>query len=88
MDIYVGNLAYEATEEDLLATFEPYGVVESVSIIKDRLGRPRGFAFVKMIDREEVKTAIVGTDGRPLRGRPLRVKLAYRKKPRGEGTYW
>jgi RNA recognition motif-containing protein len=58
-NIYVGNLSYDATEEDLREAFSEYGEVSDVNIIKDReTGRPRGFAFVEMPDGKEAASAI------------------------------
>ncbi len=80
MNIYVGNLAYSATDHDLRQLFEPYGVVEKVSIIIDRdTGRSKGFGFVEMPDSTAAKTAIVKLQGKMLAGRALNVSEA---KPR------
>ena len=83
MDIYVGNLPYEITEEELRATFEAYGQVTSVRIIKDReTGRSRGFGFVEMPSTSEGQAAIAALNGRPFKGRPLTVNEA-RGRPEG-----
>ena len=89
MNIFVGNLPYEADERDLLATFEPFGVVASVNIVRDRTtGRSRGFGFVNMIDRDEGALAITSTDGKELRGRTLKVAEARPRPPRQGGAGW
>ena len=83
MDIHVGNLSYEATEEDLRGAFEPFGLVQSISIVKDkRSGRSKGFGFVMMPAETEARSAISGLNGRELRGRALKVSRA---RPRPEG---
>ena len=83
MDIHVGNLSYEVTEEDLRGTFEEFGHVASITIIKDkRSGRSKGFGFVSMPTEAEVKAAIAGLNGRELKGRSLKVGRA---RPRSGG---
>ncbi len=80
--IYVGNLPYTATEDEIRELFAPHGSVESVSLITDReTGRPRGFGFVEM-SPEEADAAIEALDGASLGGRSLRVNEA---RPRREG---
>jgi RNA recognition motif-containing protein len=84
MNIYVGNLAREASEDDLRAIFAEFGQVSRVTILKDRLsGEPRGFGFVEMSSPEEAKAAIEGANGRQLKGQSLRVNEA---RPREEGA--
>lgn len=74
--IYVGNLPYSATEEEVRALFEPHGTVQSVDILMDRMtGRPRGFGFVEMDDAGAMK-AIAQLNGADLGGRPLRINEA------------
>ena len=83
MNIYVGSLSYETTEEDLQQAFEAFGQVESVKIIKDRYsGEPRGFGFVEMPVKGEAESAIEGLNGKELKGRRLNVNEA---RPRSEG---
>jgi len=83
MNIYVGNLSYEATEEDLRHAFEDFGQVESVKIITDKYsGQSKGFGFVEMPDKAEAQSAIEGLNGKELRGRMLKVNEA---RPRSEG---
>jgi len=83
MNIYVGNLSYQASEEDIQAAFAAYGEVKSVAIIKDKeTGRSRGFAFVEMAVAAEGQAAITGLNGKDLKGRALTVNEA---RPRTEG---
>ena len=80
--IYVGNLPYTATEDEIRELFAEHGSVESVSLITDReTGRPRGFGFVEM-SPDEADAAIEALDGASLGGRSLRVNEA---RPRREG---
>lgn len=80
MSIYIGNLAYEVTQEDLTSVFAEYGSVKRVNIPTDReTGRPRGFAFVEMETEAEETAAIDELDGAEWMGRDLRVNKA---KPR------
>jgi len=82
MNIYVGNLSYDMTEEDLRKEFEAFGKVDSVNIIKDKFtDRSRGFAFVEMSNNEEGKAAVAGVNGKDVKGRALNVSEA---RPRGE----
>jgi RNA recognition motif-containing protein len=77
MRIYVGNLSYEVTEQDLRQAFEQSGQVESVSIINDKhSGRSKGFGFVEMPSNVEGQTAIEGLNGKELRGRAINVNEA------------
>ena len=83
MNIFVGNLAFNATDHDLRQLFEPYGVVDTVSIITDRdTGRSRGFGFVEMPDSAAAKAAIQGLNGKELAGRALNVNEAKPREPR------
>lgn len=84
MNIYVGNLAYNATDEELRAAFEAFGTVTSVKIVRDReSGRSRGFAFVEMDDGEGAQNAVAQLNGKDLKGRNLVVNEA---RPREEGN--
>lgn len=77
MNIYVGNLPREATEEDLRQAFEAFGQVTTIKIITDKFtGDPRGFGFVEMSNSTEAQAAISGLDGKDLKGRALRVNEA------------
>jgi RNA recognition motif-containing protein len=85
MNLYVGNLANEVTEEDLRQAFAAFGTVSTVSIIVDKFtGMPRGFGFVEMSSKEEGTAAITGLNGKDLKGRPLTVNEA-RPKTAGGG---
>ena len=82
MTIYVGNLSYRATEEDLSAVFTEYGTVKRIVLPTDReTGRMRGFAFVEMTEDAQEDAAITQLDGAEWMGRQLRVNKA---KPREE----
>jgi len=89
MKIYVGNLSYEVTEEELRQEFEAFGKVESVSIIMDKYsGRPKGFGFVEMPSVSEGQAAITGLNGKTLKDRTLNVNAARpRTDNRGGGSY-
>ncbi|HEU65953.1 MAG TPA: RNA-binding protein [Chloroflexi bacterium] len=89
MKIYVGNLAFDVTEDKLAAEFGVYGKVESVAIPADRLsGRPRGSAFVDMPSKSEAETAIAGLNGKTLMDRTLVVNESRpRVDNRGGGSY-
>ena len=77
MDIYVGNLSREVTQEELQKEFMAFGRVTSVKIIKDRdSGRPREFGFVNMPSKSEGQAAITSLDGKTLRGKTLTVNEA------------
>ena len=83
--IYVGNLPFSATENDVQGLFEAHGAVQSVNLITDRdTGRPRGFGFVEM-DDEGGKAAIQAIDGTMMDGRNLRVNEARPREERGGG---
>ena len=84
-NIFVGNLSFQTTQEDLLATFSQFGNVERVNIVTDRdTGQPRGFAFVEMTNAQDAQTAIAQLNGAELNGRALNVNEA-RPKPTGSG---
>ncbi len=77
MRIYVGNLSYDMTEDELKQEFQAYGEVTSATIVSDRLsGRPKGFAFVEMPSDNEAQAAIAGLNGKELRERALVVNEA------------
>lgn len=83
MNIYVGNLPYSTTEEELQGVFSPFGQVKSAKVIQDKIsGRSRGFGFVEMEDSASGTEAITGLDGKDFSGRQLRVSEA---KPKSEG---
>jgi RNA recognition motif-containing protein len=88
--IYVGNLSYTTTEDDLREAFAQYGKVSVVNVVKDRdTGRPRGFAFVEMADGKEATTAIKELNLREIGGRSITVNEARPKsdRPRGGGGH-
>ncbi|TEU18353.1 MAG: RNA-binding protein [Dehalococcoidia bacterium] len=89
MRIYVGNLSYDVTEEELQKEFLAYGEVTSVSILTDKFsGRPKGFGFVEMASKSEAEAAITGLNGKVLRERTIVVNEARpRSDNRGGGSY-
>ncbi len=93
MNIYVGNLSHEVTEDSLREAFEPFGQVESVNIIKDRFsGESRGFGFLEMPSKQEAEKAIEEMNGKDLMGRAVNVNEARPKTNRrdsrgGRGGY-
>lgn len=89
MKLYVGNLAYDVTEDELAAEFGAYGKVESVAVPSDKLsGRPRGFAFVEMASKAEAEAAITGLNGKTLKDRTIVVNESRpRADNRGSGSY-
>ena len=77
MNIYVGNLSRDVSEEDLRQSFEAFGQIETVSIVKDKYsGESRGFGFVEMPSKEEAQSAIDGLNGQDLKGQHLNVNEA------------
>jgi RNA recognition motif-containing protein len=84
VNIYVGNLSYEASEDEIRAAFEQHGEVSSVKVIKDReTGRSRGFAFIEMPDDEQGHAALESMNGYPMNGRALKVTEARPREDRG-----
>ncbi len=84
MSVYVGNLSYDVTQEDLTSVFAEYGTVTRVQIPSDReTGRPRGFGFVEMSSDAEEDAAIEALDGAEWMGRALKVNKAKPKEDRG-----
>ncbi len=84
MNIYVGNLSYNVTEEDLQQAFAAFGQVASASIIKDQFsGRSKGFGFIEMPVKEEAEAAIAGLNGKTMQDRALNVNEA---RPRADGN--
>jgi RNA recognition motif-containing protein len=82
-NIYVGNLPYSVSESDLTALFSGFGRVDGVRIILDAIsGRPKGYAFVTMVDKADAEKAVRRLNGKDLRGRKLKVSEARRKKDR------
>lgn len=84
--IYVGNFSFNMTEEQLRAMFEPYGAVESATLVTDRdTGRSRGFGFVAMTNDEEAEKAMAALNGKDAGGRALVVNEARPQAPRSGG---
>lgn len=88
--LYVGNIAYQATDEDLAQFFASAGSVQSAKVITDKMsGRSKGFGFVEMSSPEEAQNAISTLDGQELNGRPVSVKEARPMQPREDrGKRW
>ena len=83
--IYVGNLPFTSTEDEVRELFEQHGTVSSVKLITDReTGRPRGFGFVEM-EQADAEAAIKALDGKDMGGRPLRVNLAQERSGGSRG---
>ena len=83
MNIYVGNLSYQMTEDELREAFAEYGDVSEVKVLSDReTGRSRGFGFVEMPNQSEGEAAIAQLNGKDLGGRALRVNEARPREPR------
>ncbi len=86
--LYVGNLSFEATEDDVRNAFSVFGDVSSVHMVTDRdTGRPRGFGFVEMADSDAAEQAIDGLNGSQLSGRTLTVNEA-RPRPERQPARW
>jgi RNA recognition motif-containing protein len=86
-NIYVGNLPWGATADDLLQLFQDHGQVARAQVITDReTGRSRGFGFVEMVDDAEAQKAIEALNGTPYEGRPLTVNEARPREERGSGS--
>ena len=87
MKLYVGNLAFETTSNDLQTMFAQAGTVENVSLIEDReTGRSRGFGFVEMSTTEEGNAAMAQFNGKDVDGRTLKVNEAKPRETRGSGN--
>jgi RNA recognition motif-containing protein len=83
MNIYVGNLSHDATEEDVRQAFEAFGEVTTINLIKDKFsGESRGFGFVEMPTKSEADAAITALNGQEIKGRAVNVNEA---RPRAEG---
>jgi RNA recognition motif-containing protein len=86
MNIYVGNLSFEVTDDDLRQLFSAYGEVESASVVKDRFsGESRGFGFVEMPAKKDADAAIAGLNGTDVKGRTITVNEAKPKAPKSGG---
>ena len=85
MNIYVGNLSFSVTEDELRSAFEAFGAVEKAAVISDKMsGQSRGFGFVEMPNKEEALKAIEGLNGKDLKGRNMKVNEA-QPRPAGGG---
>ena len=83
MNIYIGNLSHDATEEDVRQAFEAFGEVSTINLIKDKFsGESRGFGFVEMPTRSEADAAITALNGQELKGRAINVNEA---RPKAQG---
>lgn len=88
MKIYVGNLSYSTTSEDLRTLFEEFGSVDSAEVVMDRnTNRSRGFGFVEMSSGDEANAAISAINGKDVDGRPLNVSEARPKRTESRGSY-
>jgi len=84
MNIYVGNLSYDVSGENLRQAFEAFGQVDSATIVKDKYsGQPRGFGFVEMPNRDEAQVAMKNLNGKELLGRQINVSEARPRPERG-----
>ena len=84
MNIYVGNLSFSTTDEELEQLFAPYGEITRANVVKDRdSGRSRGFGFIEMVDESAARTAIEALNGTELQGRALTVNEARPRQQRG-----
>ncbi|MGH9442034.1 MAG: RNA recognition motif domain-containing protein [Thermoanaerobaculia bacterium] len=86
MKLYVGNLSYDTTEDQVKDLFAGYGTPDSVRLITDRdTGRAKGFGFVEFSNDQEARAAIAGLNGQDMNGRPLTVNEARPQEPRTGG---
>jgi RNA recognition motif-containing protein len=86
MNIYVGNISHQASEQDIRSAFAAFGTVDKVNLITDRItGQSRGFGFVEMPNQAEGEAAISGLNGRDHMGRSLNVSVARPKESGGGG---
>ena len=89
MEIFVGNLSFDSTEDDIRQLFNAFGTVERVNVITDReTGRSRGFGFVRMPNEDEARDAIEGLNGTELQGRTLTINQARPRQPRPDRQGW
>ena len=87
-NIFVGNLSFQTSQDELTAAFAQYGNVERVNIVTDRdSGQPRGFAFVEMTEKRDAETAISVLNGSDLNGRAMNVNEARPKSDSGRGGF-
>ncbi len=84
MNIYVGNLSYKVSDQELMEVFEEFGTVISAKVIKDReTSRSKGFGFVEMESDDDAQSAIAELDGAEINGRVVKVNKARPKQPAG-----
>jgi RNA recognition motif-containing protein len=84
MNLYVGNLLFDVTENDLKALFEPFGQVTEIRLIMDKYtGKSKGFGFIEMPSKEEAQKAIAALNGKDIKGRAMTVNEAKPKTERG-----
>jgi RNA recognition motif-containing protein len=84
MNIYVGNLSYDATDETIRKAFESFGQVISAKVIKDKYtGQSRGFGFVEMVEQTQAQTAIKSLNGKELQGKEISVSEARPRRDEG-----
>lgn len=89
MNMYVSNLSFHTTDEDLKTLFAKFGAVSSAKVITDReTGRSRGFGFVEMASDEEAKKAITDLNGKDIDGRSMSVSVAKEKPARSDNKRW
>jgi RNA recognition motif-containing protein len=87
MNIYVGNLSFDVTEQDLRQAFEAFGEVTSANIINDKFtGQSKGFGFIEMSAKEQAQTAIAGMNGKEMKGRALNVNEARPRNDNRKGS--
>jgi RNA recognition motif-containing protein len=87
-NIFVGNLSFQTSQDELMAAFAQHGNVERVNIVTDRdSGQPRGFAFVEMTEKRDAENAISALNGRELNGRAMNVNEARPKTEGGRGGF-
>ena len=89
MNMYVSNLSFHTTDEDLRKLFTQYGTVSSAKVITDReTGRSRGFGFVEMESSKEANEAMKNLDNKEIEGRAMSVSVAREKSPRSDNKRW
>lgn len=89
MNMYVSNLSFHTTDDDLRVLFEQYGPVSSAKVITDKeTGRSRGFGFVEMASKEESDNAMKGLNNQEIEGRAMSVTIAREKAPRPDNRRW
>jgi len=87
--MYVSNLSFHTTDDDLRVLFEKFGTVSSAKVITDReSGRSRGFGFVEMDNTDEANTAMKSLDNKEIEGRTMNVSVAKEKAPRSGNSGW